>query len=362
MNTSQRNFLHRLVFLHQEAVDSEADSVKLRAVLGQHRGNFLATHPSPRKWIDSCLDSYKKKNPTDTWGLRALKEFLINLGHRNSLIESGQGFYEWIGSWSETANALRPKDGVNARVIDRAPGQRGFPTLKEIDIEDLEVTSTVDFPRASVRNNMVSELAAISAPFVRQSPQVAIVSRHNSLTAVREQTSRTINFLTEILKFSKGGILEELILFTRDTHFLNDITYKNHDELFTKTVAALSSTFSKKESVNLRQSLPPGGIVYVIGDDERTTRTNLHTRLIVTHHVVLQTGDDISVSDTSPQRITRNFYTKKNNTEFEEEKKRWFGSEHGFDELVRIRIRNDPARASVTLNREPARQGQATSQ
>lgn len=329
--------------------------MKLRAALGQQKGNFLGTHPSPRKWIDSVLDSYQKKNPTDTWELGALRELFINLSHQNALIESGQGFYEWMGSWSETAKTLKSKNEVTVRVIDRAPGRDGFPTLNEIDIDDLEVTSTVDFPRATVRSDLVLELAAISAPFVRQSPQVAIVSRYNSLTADREQTTRTIKFLTEVLKFSKGGILEELILFTRDPGFLEDIKYKDRDELFTRTMTALSSTFSKKESVTLRQSLPPRGIVYVIADDKTTSKANLHARLIVTHHVVLQTADDISVSGISPQKISRLSYGKNNSAGFQEEKNRWFRSGHGFTELVRIRIRNDPARASVTLDRDPVK-------
>jgi hypothetical protein len=343
-NISRSESLHKLLFLHRDGLSSVLDYTKIASVLGQQKGNFLAT---PRmggsgSWAKYVVENFKTKNPTSTFEAQKLQELLVWHRKDNALIDADNGLYAWLGSWASTASQLRSDPNVS--VIDRPNADRGYPSLNQLDVLDLELSSSVELPKNV--GNISTRIAEIVGPFARQSSQVAILSRYNTLSSKREQKSETLAFLKSICRQAKGGLLKEIFLYTTDEGFFSDHGPHTLDRLTQKLQITLESDGGR----DLLGVLPPEGIIYLVLDDRDAPEFNLHTRLILTNHVNFHTAEDISSKN--PQMITRTAYSKADRGMWEDLQRRWFREHHGMKVRFRLRIGKTVAN-KVRIENEP---------
>jgi hypothetical protein len=158
-----------------------------------------------------------------------------------------------------------------------------------------------------------NKLANALKIFLQNSSKIAIVDRHNYLTAPSGKPSLFVEFIKEILDITKSTRCHEIIIYAKYDplnypYMLNDSTIsKKLKELFDGCIT------------------PTYGIKYICCA-EYQKNTDLHSRRIITNHVVFLLSDSIA-GRTYSQSITRVHDEK-----FRELNIRsWIDQDHGLD-------------------------------
>jgi hypothetical protein len=183
----------------------------------------------------------------------------------------------------------------------------GLKNLDNLDSRQLFVDTTIG------EKFSPNKLANVLKIFLQNSSKIAIVDRHNYLTAPSGKPSLFVEFIKEILDITKSTRCHEIIIYAKYDplnypYMLNDSTISEKlKELFDGCIT------------------PTYGIKYICCA-EYQKNTDLHSRRIITNHVVFILSDSIA-GRTYSQSITRVHDEK-----FRELNIRsWIDQDHGLD-------------------------------
>ena len=299
--------MNKILALDPKAIEGPSDWGKIYPFVGHERGLFMANFP--KYWTREFLGQDFDPN---SWGFRELekmKELLISLQESNTFVSLNAPYdssLEWEKNYSNIDDGKR--DGCIAVCRRGASGE--LKTLDDLDPRKLFIDSTLEEKFTPKRLTQSLKI------FLQNSPKIAIVDRHNYLTTINGKRSIFVEFIREVLEAIKSSKCHEIIIYAKydPVKFPYMLTNESVQE-------QLSNAFDGCIT-------PTYGIKYVCCSEYQNEQ-DLHSRKIITNHVVFLLSDSIA-GNTYSQSITR-----VHDDAFRESNLRsWIDQEHGLDVMA----------------------------
>ena len=296
--------MNKVLALDPKAIEFDSDWVKIYPFVGHEKGLFMANFP--KNWTKEFLNEVYDEEKWEFWDAEKIKEYLITLQKSNTFISLNSP-YEPSFEWHENFLKLDQIKIENCIAVCRRNVLCGLKNLDNLDSRQLFVDTTIG------EKFSPNKLANVLKIFLQNSSKIAIVDRHNYLTAPSGKPSLFVEFIKEILDITKSTRCHEIIIYAKYDplnypYMLNDSTISEKlKELFDGCIT------------------PTYGIKYICCA-EYQKNTDLHSRRIITNHVVFILSDSIA-GRTYSQSITRVHDEK-----FRELNIRsWIDQDHGLD-------------------------------
>jgi hypothetical protein len=296
--------VNKTLALDPDAIESARDWEKVSHAIGHEYGLFMANYP--KRWASKFLEKELDTAGWGFWDLEKIKEFLILLESTNTFI-SLNSIYDNDLSWAENYLALDEVKKVGCIAFARREVRSKLPTLDQLDPRTLRVNTTIEekfSPKTLALNVKV---------YCQNSAKIAIVDRHNYLTKLDGTDSLFTVFVRELLGIVKGTRCHEILI------------YAKHEPQKYPYMRSNDSLAEQLEQSFFGSVTPTYGIKYMCCS-EYENEHDLHSRKIVTNHVVLLLSDSIA-GRTYSQSITRipDQHVREKNL------KSWIDGEHGLD-------------------------------
>ncbi len=305
--------MNKTLALDPEAIESARDWDKVSPFIGHEQGLFMADYP--RRWTRKFLETEIDTAEWGFWSLEKIKEYLIQLEISNTFISLNAAYDNHL-PWADNYLALHEGKKVNCMAFACRKSASGLPTLDQLDPSKLRVDTTINekfSPQTLVQNVKI---------YCQNSSKIAIVDRHNYLTTHKGTNSLFSEFVRELLNVVEDTKCHEILIYAK--HDPERYPYMRSNDSLEEQ---LKQTFSGWIT-------PTYGIKYMCCS-EHGTKKDLHSRKIVTNHVVFLLSDSIA-GKTYSQSITRI-----PDQHFREENlKSWIDEEHGLDVKVSATFRN----------------------
>lgn len=296
--------MNKVLALDPKAIEFDSDWVKIYPFVGHEKGLFMANFP--KNWTKEFLNEVYEEEKWEFWDAEKIKEYLITLQKSNTFVSLNSP-YEPSFEWHENFLKLDQIKIENCIAVCRRNVLCGLKNLDNLDSRQLFVDTTIG------EKFSPNKLANVLKIFLQNSSKMAIVDRHNYLTAPSGKPSLFVEFVKEILDITKSTRCHEIIIYAKYDplnypYMLNDSTISEKlKELFDGCIT------------------PTYGIKYICCA-EYQKNTDLHSRRIITNHVVFILSDSIA-GRTYSQSITRVHDEK-----FRELNIRsWIDQDHGLD-------------------------------
>ncbi|NCA21922.1 MAG: hypothetical protein EBS86_12390 [Crocinitomicaceae bacterium] len=296
--------MNKVLALDPKAIEFDSDWVKIYPFVGHEKGLFMANFP--KNWTKEFLNEVYDEEKWEFWDAEKIKEYLITLQKSNTFVSLNSP-YEPSFEWHENFLKLDQIKIENCIAVCRRNVLCGLKNLDNLDSRQLFVDTTIG------EKFSPNKLANVLKIFLQNSSKIAIVDRHNYLTAPSGKPSLFVEFIKEILDITKSTRCHEIIIYAKYDplnypYMLNDSTISEKlKELFDGCIT------------------PTYGIKYICCA-EYQKNTDLHSRRIITNHVVFILSDSIA-GRTYSQSITRVHDEK-----FRELNIRsWIDQDHGLD-------------------------------
>jgi hypothetical protein len=296
--------MNKILALDPRAIESPSDWGKIYPFVGHEKGLFMANFP--KHWAKEFL---AQDFDADSWGFKEferLKEVLISLQESNTFV-SLQAPYEPSVEWSKNYSKIDEYKKENCIAYGRRKVSGDLKTLDDLDPRQLFINSTIE------EKFTPKKLTKSLKIFLQNSPKIAIVDRHNYLTTLSGNTSLFVDFIKEILDVTKSSKCHEIIIYAK--HDPDNYPYMlNDDSIKKKMMDVFDGCIT-----------PTFGIRYICCSEYQNNQ-DLHSRKIITNHVVFLLSDSIA-GGTYSQSITR-----VHDEVFRESNlKSWIDQEHGLD-------------------------------
>jgi hypothetical protein len=296
--------MNKILALDPRAIESPSDWGKIYPFVGHEKGLFMANFPKywAREFLSQDFD-------TNSWGfneLERLKEVLISLQESNTFVSLNSP-YETSIEWFKNYSKVDDEKKENCIAYGRRKASGDLKTLDDLDPRQLFIDSTLE------EQFTPKKLSQSLKIFLQNSPKIAIVDRHNYLTTLSGRGSIFVDFVKEILEVTKSSKCHEIIIYAK---------YDPDKYPYMLTDESLKEQMMKVFDGCIT---PTYGIKYVCCS-EYLNNQDLHSRRIITNHVVFLLSDSIAGS-TYSQSITR-----VHDDGFRESNlKSWIDQEHGLD-------------------------------
>lgn len=296
--------MNKVLAIDPKAIENTVDWLKIYPHVGHEKGLFMANFP--KVWVNEFLGQDFDSDNWDFSDIQKIKEILIAFQTTNTFVSLNspyQPLLEWCENFLKISEDKR-KDCLafkNRRSVSK------LETLDELDPRQLCVNSTIEqkfTPQTLAKNLKI---------FLQNSPKIAIVDRHNYLVTLNGKSSLFAEFIKQVLIATQSSKCHEIIIYAR--HDPNRFPYMQSNE-------TLSMQLMKSFEEHIT---PTYGIKYICCK-EYQNNNDLHSRKIVSNHVVFLLSDSI-VGNTFSQSITR-----VSDVPFRESNiKSWIDEEHGLE-------------------------------
>lgn len=296
--------MNKILVLDPKAIETLSDWGKLYPFIGHEKGLFMANFP--KSWAKEFLTQDFDSNGWVFRDLEKLKEFLISLQASNTFISLNSP-YEISIEWFENYLKIDKDKKENCIAYGRRKASGDLKTLDDLDPRQLFLDSTIEVKFTPKKLTQSLKI------FLQNSPKIAIVDRHNYLTTLNGKPSLFVDFIKELLDVTKSSKCHEIIIYAK--HDPNKYSYMLNDETI------------KEQMMKVFDGCvtPTYGIKYICCSEYQNNQ-DLHSRKIITNHVVFLLSDSIA-GGTYSQSITR----VHDDVFRESNLKSWIDQEHGLD-------------------------------
>lgn len=301
--------MNKIVALAPDTCESTSDCDKLIPFIGHSKGLFLANFP--RNWAQIFLNNAERFESVGFWDAVRLRETLKQLKQDNALIALRSGYQDAL-SWDDNYEALGDSTkSVCVPIFSRGSAKQKN-NINNFDPRILHVGNAV------YKNFSETELLEVLQIFLRQTAKVAFVDRHNYL-----DNEKFTSFIRATLKVVENSKCHEIKIFSRfdpNRPYMRD-----------------SSVLLEKLSESLHDCITPTyGVTYFCCDEYIADRpTDLHSRQIVTNHVLFSLGDSIA-GRTFSKYISR----VDDSNAIEQQKRFWIDDDHGLEIISSATFKN----------------------
>lgn len=302
--------MSRLISIDPSAIQSIADFNHIRPYIGQTKTFFLAA--SPKNW---CSELMKAIEEFDQNSQKRILEFITHLKAEKSLYRAGYSD-ESDDFITNAINHLQVDQHLKLVIANKTVGD-AIKTFQDLTNEDLDGPKS--FSGSFSDENSVWFYLEL---YAKTAGRLAIVSRHNNLFDSRDRPSLFSKHLCKLVAGVNNAGCHEIIIFT--TRSEDKYPEQRTQESLKNALMDILNGIK----------LPTYGVRMIVCDEKSISReTDLHGRLIVTNHVVLNLSDNLG-GRTRSQSIS----VEPDSAISKFKRSLWLEMEHGLDVYMEVKI------------------------